>query len=104
MRPQFDFLLQVGVGVLQSTRHVVELIGERLQLVAGFDRDALREIAAADPGSAGPQGLDRHNHPSREEYARESREEKRADEDQGGADRKSTRLNSSHVKISYAVF
>src|SRR5690606_41636518 len=32
------------------------------------------------------------------------RTSERAGRDRGGRDRKSTRLNSSHVKISYAVF
>src|SRR5690606_21465669 len=34
----------------------------------------------------------------------ENEERRRGDEDRLGNDRKSTRLNSSHVKISYAVF
>ena len=41
MGAQLDLFLQVGIGFLQPSRHVVELIGERLQFVAGLDRDAL---------------------------------------------------------------
>src|SRR5256885_12956762 len=45
-----------------------------------------QEDGLADPGQGG-----RHHHPRR-------------DRDQCGPDRKSTRLNSSHLVISYAVF
>ena len=36
------FLFQIGIGFLQPSGHVIELVGERLQFVAGLDRDALR--------------------------------------------------------------
>ena len=45
MGTQLDFLLQVSVGLLQPSGHVVELIGQRLDLVAGLDHDALAEVA-----------------------------------------------------------
>ena len=48
-----DLLFQAGIGFLQLARHVVELVGERLELVPGLDRDALGEIAAADARRAG---------------------------------------------------
>ena len=60
-------VFEVGVGFLQPARHVVELIGKRFQLVAGLDRDALGEIAAADAGGAGAQRLDRDDHSARQE-------------------------------------
>src|SRR5262249_29071531 len=57
-----DLLLEVCIGFLQPTGHVVELVGQRLELVAGLDRDALRKVAAADPRSARAQRLDRPDH------------------------------------------
>jgi len=41
-----------------------ELVGQAFQLVAGLDRDALFEIAAADLCRALPQRLDRNDHPA----------------------------------------
>ena len=69
----FDLSLQVGVGVLQPAGHVVELVGERLELVAGLDRDALAQVAAADARGAGLQRLDRPDHLARQEHARQER-------------------------------
>ena len=63
-----DLVLQVGVGFLEPRAHVVELVGETFELVAGLDRDALGEIAAADPGRARPQRLDRDHHAPRQEH------------------------------------
>jgi len=48
MRALVDLLLQAGVGFLQAPRHVVELVGQQFQLVAGLDCDALLEVAGAD--------------------------------------------------------
>jgi len=45
----------------------------------------LREVAAADACGTRPQRLDRHDHPSREEYPRERRKTQRADQNQGRA-------------------
>ena len=64
---QLDLVLEVGIGFLQAARHVVELVGEPFELVAGLDRDALAEVAAADARGAGPQHLDRHHHAAGEE-------------------------------------
>src|SRR6266511_5929500 len=47
--------------------------------------------------------LSRLDHATANQFPREGRV-KRAVSGERGADRKSTRLNSSHVKISYAVF
>ena len=85
LRTHLHLLFQIGIGFLQPSGHVIELIGERLQLVAGLDRDALREIAAADPRSSGPQSLDRHHHPARQEYAGERRETECAKQNQSRA-------------------
>jgi hypothetical protein len=51
----FDLPLQVGMGLLQAAGHVVELVGKRLDLVAGLDGDALAEVAAAEARGAGTQ-------------------------------------------------
>ena len=48
MRPLLDLLLQARVAFLKPPRHVVELVGQRFELVAGLDRDALLEVAGAD--------------------------------------------------------
>src|SRR3712207_8397764 len=50
------------------------------------------------PGQDHVAGFERH-HP-----ADETHQERRAEDHAGRADRKSTRLNSSHANISYAVF
>ena len=47
-----DLLFQARIGFLQLPRHCVELIGERFELVAGLDGDALREVAATEACSA----------------------------------------------------
>ncbi len=75
-RPLLDLVLEVGIGFLQSFAHVVELIREPLQLVAGLDRDALGEIAAADPLGAAAQRLDRSDHAARQEHPGQHREDR----------------------------
>ena len=83
--PGFDLLLEVRVGILQLRRHVVELVGERLELVAGPDRYALAQIAAADARGAGLQGPYRHQHLARQEHAGKHCERERREQDQAGA-------------------
>jgi hypothetical protein len=41
LRALFNRALEVGIGFLQAAGQVVELVGERLDLVAGLDGDAL---------------------------------------------------------------
>ena len=53
LRSLLDLALQRGIGLLQSRRHVVELIAQRLKLVAGLDIDPVIEGAGPDPGCAG---------------------------------------------------
>ena len=79
---QLDLALEAGIGFLQPVRHVVELVGEPLELVAGLDRDALAEIAAADALGAGAQHLDRHHHAAGEEEAGEKGQHQPAEHDQ----------------------
>ena len=75
----FDLLLQPGVGFLPAAPpEAVELVGQQFQFVACPDRDALLEIAAADLRRALPQLLDRHDHFSGEEQAREERRARKA--------------------------
>ena len=57
-----DLLLEVGMRLFQLAGHVVELIGERFQFVAGVDRNAVGEIAAAEPRRALAQLPDRTQH------------------------------------------
>ena len=47
-RALFDLLLQSGIGFLQSSRHDIELVGERFQFVPGLDANLLGQIASAD--------------------------------------------------------
>ena len=69
-----DLALEVGVGFLELAGHVVELVGEPFELVAGLDRDALAQVAPADALGARAQGLDRHHHAARQEDAGEHRQ------------------------------
>ena len=83
-----DLAFEGRVGVLQLGRHAVELVAERLQLVAGLDRDALRQIAAADACRAVAQRTDRNDHPAGEIQARKrSQHECRHEQRSGALDR-----------------
>src|SRR5690242_20968992 len=61
-----------------------------------FRSPPLREGAARLERAAGPAGAGRHR--------RRDGRRPRLQDRRGRADRKSTRLNSSHMSISYAVF
>src|SRR5690606_40505819 len=63
-------------------------------------RHAVGQNAVGD----GNGGMARMHHPQEEEQKPEGGSEDGTTGREQGADRKSTRLNSSHVKISYAVF
>src|SRR5882724_441065 len=39
--PLLDLVLQIGIGFLKPCTHVIELVGETLEFVAGPNRDAL---------------------------------------------------------------
>src|SRR5690606_42076651 len=65
-------------------------------------RPPARSPPPASPGTA-PDGTGTAPRP-RPARSTPTRAGPRAAADGGGGDRKSTRLNSSHVKISYAVF
>ena len=67
-----DLALQRRVGALQLGRHVVELLAQRLQLVAGLDRDAVIERPRADARGARRQRLDRNRHSAREKHGRQN--------------------------------
>src|SRR5438067_3577032 len=73
----FDLALQRGIRFLQAGGHLVELIAQRLELVAGLDRNALTKIAAADPRSAVVQCANWYHHAARQEQACEQREHER---------------------------
>ncbi len=40
-RALLDLLLQPGIGLLQSSRHNIELVSERFQFVPGLDANLL---------------------------------------------------------------
>src|SRR5690606_40383538 len=66
--------------------------------------DAVAAAVAGDGGDAGPVGLWRRSRPAvvgrRGDGPRRRAADRLARAEQGAEDRKSTRLNSSHVKIS----
>src|SRR5262249_5372082 len=66
-RALLDLALERGIRFLQPCRHAIELLPERLELIAGLDRDALVQLAAADPRRAGAEGAYRHNHFARKQ-------------------------------------
>ena len=64
----------------------VELVPERLQLVAGPDLDAMAEVAGADSRRAFLQRPDRRDHSPGEENARQHRQPEAEHEDDGAPD------------------
>ena len=68
-----DFLLQSGVGFLQSSGHDIELVGECLQFVPSLDANLLGQIASANALGARAQGLDRSDHATRQKHPRQNR-------------------------------
>jgi hypothetical protein len=75
-----DLALQAGVGLAQLRAHAVELVAERLELVAGAHRDLLLKVALADTLRAFLQRADRAHHAAREPHRRQGREEQTRDE------------------------
>src|SRR5690606_39535268 len=65
-------------------------------------REVLLSKELADEERGGEQPVHDGRFPLKKQRITESDRDRPQDDDQG--DRKSTRLNSSHVKISYAVF
>ena len=74
-RPRLHLALEPRVRFLELGGHAVELVAQRLQLVARPDVDALVQLSRADPGRADPERLDGRDHPSGEEQARRDRQE-----------------------------
>src|SRR5205085_8124140 len=64
MRALFDLALERGIGALELGGHMIELIAERLKLVAGVDFDAMIECAGSDLRRTGLQGPNRRHHPA----------------------------------------
>ena len=73
----FDLAFQTGIGFLQPGGHGIELIAERLKFVAGIDRNALPEIAAANTHGAIAQGANRPDHAAGEQQSGENSEHER---------------------------
>src|SRR5512139_3128075 len=67
-RALLDLLLQSGIGFLQPSRHVIELVGECLQLVPSLDANSLGQVTSANALGAGTQRLDRSDHAAREKH------------------------------------
>jgi hypothetical protein len=69
--------------------HQVELVAERLELVAGPDREPQAEIAVADPPRALRQDLDRHGHaPAEEERYQDGNREQDDQQERRASDRR----------------
>ena len=79
-------LLEVRVRRLELPGRPVELVAERLELVAGPDLDAMAEVAGADPRRALLEHPDRRDHAPGEEDARQDRQPEAEHEDDGAAD------------------
>src|SRR5262245_32289020 len=77
VRALLDLLLQAGIGFLQLARHRIELVRERLELVAGLDGDALAKVAAPEACGPCPQRLDRADHAAGEKHPGQDGNEKR---------------------------
>ena len=73
----FDFAFQAGVGFLQPSGHGVELIAERLEFVAGVDRNTLCEVAAADAHGAIAQSANWHDHSAGQQQSGENGQHER---------------------------
>src|SRR3989442_15996230 len=102
-----DFL-QVGAVSLQNRPHRIALCCREVQPLA---QEANHPIGSRRPSTSGrpaarPRPVGPHPHcPPEQPAGRECREQRRdRPETRFLEDRKSTRLNSSHVRISYAVF
>ena len=66
---RFDLGFQRSVALFDPLRHLVEAVGERLDLVAGANVEPLGEIAGPEPFRALLQTADRHHHAAREQAA-----------------------------------
>jgi hypothetical protein len=82
---QLDLFLQVGIRFLQPAGHVVELSGERLDLVSRLDGNAPAEVAAAEVRRTGGQRLDRHPPCAGRGTCPPRRRGERAEKDEPGA-------------------
>src|SRR6476659_4644072 len=82
-RALFDLLLQSGIGFLQSSRHDIELVGERFEFVPGLDADLLGQIASANALGAGTQRLDGSNHAARQKHPGQHRKTERRKQYEG---------------------
>ena len=70
-RPIYDLLFEVCVRLLKLGRHGVELIGERLDLIAGSDLDSLVQRPFADASCARLQRLERGQHATNQQHTGE---------------------------------
>jgi hypothetical protein len=74
VRALLDFAFECCVRFLKLGSHAVELIAQGFEFVAGGDRNALVEVAAADPHRTGTQCLYRDDHLSGKNCAAENGE------------------------------
>jgi hypothetical protein len=80
-----DLLFEAGIGFLERLGRAVELIGQRFQLVARLDLEAVTEVAAAHALSPCLQGPDRHHHAPGQQGAGKPGNEQAQDEKRQGA-------------------
>ena len=103
-RALVDLALEAGVRLLELRGHLVELVAQRLQLVAGPDVDPLVELARADPRGADLQRLDGRDHapdeqqarPDRQQYAQHQQDDRALDRVVEGRQRLVERLLHEH--------
>ena len=88
VRAFLDLLFQASIRLAQLVRHLIELVSERLQLVAGGDLDSLFQPAFADACRALLQDLDRRAHLAGQQERRGYRKRDAEDEQYDGAKRR----------------
>src|SRR5207245_3071874 len=80
-RPLLDLALEARVRLLELGGHAVELVAERLELVARADVNPLVELARADPRRAGLERLDGRDQSAGQNQARRDRQDDADDEE-----------------------
>src|SRR6516162_33682 len=85
LRALLNPTLQHRMGFLKLSRHTVELVPERLQLVIGPYGDSLAQIASANARGTIMHCLNGHDHSPRQEQAAKEGDDKSYQEQYAGA-------------------
>ena len=81
-RPLLDLPLEICVGLLELRCHGVELVGQRLELVATTDLDPLVQIALPDASGSDLEGSYGNQHPAHQEQAGKDRHDQPQEQEQ----------------------